>query len=87
MIANPEDASLLEIIGFTVSHGSETLLSDVSFSVRRGTLHALVGANGAGKTTLLSAILGQTPFSGRTGPTPAGSGTCRRSSTSIARCR
>ena len=65
MIANPEDASLLEIIGFTVSHGSETLLSDVSFSVRRGTLHALVGANGAGKTTLLSAILGQTPFSGR----------------------
>jgi zinc transport system ATP-binding protein len=65
MIADQQDASLLEIIGVTVSNGSETLLSNVSFSVRRGTIHALVGPNGAGKTTLLSAVLGQTPFSGR----------------------
>src|SRR5207248_10201357 len=42
-----------------------TLLSNVSFSVRRGTLHALVGPNGAGKTTLLSAILGRSAFGGR----------------------
>src|SRR4051812_36264142 len=59
------DASLLEIAGVTVRRGSETLLSNISLSVRRGTLHALVGANGAGKTTLLSAILGQIPFTGR----------------------
>jgi zinc transport system ATP-binding protein len=65
MTADQQDAPLLEIIGVTVSSGSETLLSNVSFSVRRGTIHALVGPNGAGKTTLLSAILGQTPFSGR----------------------
>jgi zinc transport system ATP-binding protein len=56
---------LLEISGLTVSHGREVLLSNVSFSVQRGTLHALVGPNGAGKTTLLSAILGQSPFAGR----------------------
>jgi zinc transport system ATP-binding protein len=55
---------LLEIDGLTVRHASETLLSNVSFSVRRGTLHALVGPNGAGKTTLLSALLGQTVFTG-----------------------
>jgi zinc transport system ATP-binding protein len=48
-----------------VSHGGEVLLSNLSFSVERGTLHALVGPNGAGKTTLLSAILGQAPFAGR----------------------
>jgi zinc transport system ATP-binding protein len=56
--------SLLEVSGLTVRHDSETLLSDVSFSVGRGRLHALVGPNGAGKTTLLSAILGQTTFAG-----------------------
>jgi len=58
-------SALLEISGLTVCHGSETLLSNVSFSVKRGALHALVGPNGAGKTTLLAAILGQTPFAGR----------------------
>jgi zinc transport system ATP-binding protein len=57
--------ALLEVSGLSVRHASETLLSNVSFSVRRGTLHAIVGPNGAGKTTLLSAVLGQMPFSGR----------------------
>jgi zinc transport system ATP-binding protein len=59
------DTPLLEIAGLTVSHGREVLLSNVSFSVGRGALHALVGPNGAGKSTLLSAILGQSPFTGR----------------------
>jgi zinc transport system ATP-binding protein len=58
-------SALLDISGLTVSHGREVILSNVSFSVRSGTLHALVGPNGAGKTTLLSAILGQSPFTGR----------------------
>lgn len=56
---------LLEVIGVTVAHDRDALLSNVSFSVRRGALHALVGPNGAGKTTLLSAILGQRTFDGR----------------------
>ena len=68
------DGALLDIAGLTVSHGGETLLSNVTFSVRRGTLHALVGPNGAGKTTLLSAILGQSPFGGRIVANWAGSG-------------
>lgn len=55
---------LLEIRGLTVRRGRQALLSNVSFAVERGTLHALVGPNGAGKTTLLSAILGITPFTG-----------------------
>ena len=56
---------LLEVSDLTVRHGREVLLSNISFSVKRGALHALVGPNGAGKTTLLTAILGLTPFSGR----------------------
>jgi zinc transport system ATP-binding protein len=56
---------LLEISGLTLRPARAPLVSDFSLRVRRGTVHAIVGANGAGKTTLLSAILGLVPFEGR----------------------
>ena len=56
---------LLEVSGLSVRLAGAALLSNITFGVRRGTLHALVGPNGAGKTTLLSAIVGQSSFSGR----------------------
>ena len=56
---------LLEISGLTLRPAGEPLLSNVTMSVERGTLHAVVGPNGAGKTTLLSSILGLVPFEGR----------------------
>jgi zinc transport system ATP-binding protein len=59
-----DDSPLLQISGLTVRPAHEALLSNLSFTVGRGTLHALVGPNGAGKTTLLSAILGLIPFTG-----------------------
>lgn len=41
-------------------------VDDVSFSVRRGTTHAIVGESGSGKTTTLRDIVGfQVPTSGR----------------------
>lgn len=40
-------------------------VTDVGFSVARGTLHALVGPNGSGKSTVIDAVLGLVPFSGR----------------------
>lgn len=59
-----DDTPLVEISGLTVRPAHEAVLSNLSFSIGRGTLHALVGPNGAGKTTLLSAILGLIPFTG-----------------------
>ncbi len=49
---------MLAIEQLTVSHGGLRALQDVSLSVRRGELVALIGSNGAGKTTLLRTISG-----------------------------
>jgi rhamnose transport system ATP-binding protein len=42
----------------TKSYGRTLALNDVSFSVGRGTIHALVGENGAGKSTLMRILAG-----------------------------
>lgn len=60
-----KDPPLLEISGLTLRPARVALVSDLSLSVERGSLHAIVGPNGAGKTTLLTAILGLVPFEGR----------------------
>jgi ABC-2 type transport system ATP-binding protein len=40
------------------SFGDKQALDHVSLSVKRGTVHGLIGANGAGKTTLIKHLLG-----------------------------
>jgi zinc transport system ATP-binding protein len=45
--------------------GATSILQDVSFKVRAGTIHCIVGANGGGKTSLVRSLLGQMPHSGR----------------------
>jgi zinc transport system ATP-binding protein len=57
--------TLLDVQALSIAHGRDVLLSNLTFCVERGSLHALVGPNGAGKTTVLSAILGLVPFTGR----------------------
>jgi zinc transport system ATP-binding protein len=44
--------------------GNTEILRGVSFEVRAGSLHCIVGANGGGKTSLVRSLLGQMPHSG-----------------------
>ncbi len=48
----------LEVRHVDKSFGSHRVLNDVSFSVRAGEVHGLVGENGAGKSTLMNIIGG-----------------------------
>jgi branched-chain amino acid transport system ATP-binding protein len=56
---------LLSITGLNTYYGKSHILRDVSLSVGKGELVALLGLNGAGKTTTMRSILGLTrPRSG-----------------------
>lgn len=48
------------VSGLTKRYGSTVALDDVTFSVRAGAVHALLGENGAGKTTLVKILSGLT---------------------------
>ena len=53
---------VLELANITKRFDSIVALDDVSFTLRPGTVHALLGENGAGKTTLLRVAFGMTGF-------------------------
>jgi branched-chain amino acid transport system ATP-binding protein len=54
---------LLDVKNLEVRYGDLIGVSDVSLSVRKGSVVALLGSNGAGKTTTLNAIAGLIPTS------------------------
>ena len=57
-------APLLEIRSLTKRYSSVPVLSDVSFSLDRACITALIGENGAGKSTLIKCLNGNTPVDG-----------------------
>ncbi|WP_055459339.1 ABC transporter ATP-binding protein [Chelatococcus sambhunathii] len=49
---------ILDVEGVSLAFGGVRALTDVSFSVRRGSITAVIGPNGAGKTSLFNTISG-----------------------------
>ena len=52
------DSPILEMLNISKAFGGVQALRDVSFSCRKGKVHALLGENGAGKSTLIKILAG-----------------------------
>jgi zinc transport system ATP-binding protein len=57
---------IISLENITLSIAGNTILEDISFSIKKGDYIGLIGPNGAGKSTLLKLILGLiSPTSGK----------------------
>jgi branched-chain amino acid transport system ATP-binding protein len=56
--------ALLEIDNLSAFYGRAQSLHDVSFSVEKGAIVAVIGTNGAGKSTLMDSIMGMVANTG-----------------------
>ncbi len=56
--ANGDGAPMLAARSLSVERSGRKVVRDVSFSIRAGEVHALLGGNGAGKSTTLLTFLG-----------------------------
>ncbi|MBN1923158.1 MAG: metal ABC transporter ATP-binding protein [Nanoarchaeota archaeon] len=57
-------SDVLSVKNLKVTLEGQDILSNISFSVKKGEVLVIVGPNGAGKTTLLKALLGIIPSKG-----------------------
>ena len=65
-VAREDGSTILEVNQLSKHFGGLKAVDEVELSVRRNTVHALVGPNGSGKTTLLNVLSGiYKPTNGR----------------------
>src|SRR3954447_3192238 len=58
--------AIIRVEGFSAAYDGKTVLSDVSFDVRRGEVLVIAGGSGSGKSTLLKHMIGlYRPVAGR----------------------
>ena len=72
------DAPILEMLNISKAFAGVQALRDVSFSCRKGKVHALLGENGAGKSHVIKILAGayqadsgEIVFNGQAVPAPA----------------
>jgi phospholipid/cholesterol/gamma-HCH transport system ATP-binding protein len=56
--AAPADSPAIEVAGLTCGYEGQTVLKDVSFTVKRGEAFFVIGGSGCGKSTLLRNLIG-----------------------------
>jgi phospholipid/cholesterol/gamma-HCH transport system ATP-binding protein len=65
MVRNGDFPHRLEVRNLTVAFGPNVIQRDLNFSVRRGSIFAIMGGSGCGKSTVLKAMIGLlTPAAG-----------------------
>lgn len=55
---------MIEVKNIKKSFSNKKVLTDVTFTAKKGEITCLIGVNGVGKTTILNAIMGLTPIDG-----------------------